>query len=37
MFEINGLWWGVISLIFGIIVMIFPKILNYIVSKSKQI
>lgn len=27
-----GLWMGIISLVFGIIVMIFPKILNYLVG-----
>jgi len=27
-----GLWMGILSLIFGIIVMIFPKILNYLVG-----
>ena len=27
-----GLWMGIASLIFGIIVMIFPKILNYIIG-----
>ena len=27
-----GLWMGIASLIFGIIVMIFPKILNYLVG-----
>jgi uncharacterized membrane protein HdeD (DUF308 family) len=27
-----GLWMGVASLIFGVIVMIFPKILNYLVG-----
>ena len=27
-----GLWMGIASLIFGVIVMIFPKILNYIVG-----
>ena len=27
-----GLWMGISSLIFGVIVMIFPKILNYLVG-----
>ncbi len=27
-----GLWMGIASLIFGIIVMVFPKILNYLVG-----
>ena len=27
-----GLWMGIASLIFGVIVMIFPKILNYLVG-----
>jgi uncharacterized membrane protein HdeD (DUF308 family) len=27
-----GLWMGVASLVFGVIVMIFPKILNYLVG-----
>ena len=27
-----GLWMGIASIIFGIIVMIFPKILNYLVG-----
>jgi uncharacterized membrane protein HdeD (DUF308 family) len=27
-----GLWMGIASLVFGIIVMIFPKILNYLVG-----
>jgi uncharacterized membrane protein HdeD (DUF308 family) len=27
-----GLWMGIASLVFGIIVMIFPKILNYIIG-----
>jgi uncharacterized membrane protein HdeD (DUF308 family) len=27
-----SLWAGIISLIFGIIVMIFPKILNYLIG-----
>ena len=31
-FPTLGLWMGIASLIFGIIVMIFPKILNYIVG-----
>ena len=31
-FPTVGLWMGIASLIFGIIVMIFPKILNYLVG-----
>ena len=27
-----GLWMGIASLIFGVIVMVFPKILNYLVG-----
>ena len=27
-----GLWMGIASLIFGVIVMLFPKILNYLVG-----
>ena len=27
-----GLWMGIASIIFGIIVMMFPKILNYLVG-----
>jgi uncharacterized membrane protein HdeD (DUF308 family) len=27
-----GLWMGIASLIFGIIVMVFPKILNYLIG-----
>ena len=27
-----GLWMGIASLLFGVIVMIFPKILNYLVG-----
>jgi len=27
-----GLWAGIVSLIFGIIVMMFPKILNYLIG-----
>lgn len=27
-----GLWMGIASLIFGIVVMIFPKILNYLIG-----
>ena len=30
--EVLGLWMGIASLIFGVIVMIFPKILNYLVG-----
>ena len=33
MFAIgSGLIWGIVTLIFGIIVMVFPKILNYLVG-----
>jgi uncharacterized membrane protein HdeD (DUF308 family) len=28
----GGLFWGIITIIFGIIVLIFPKILNYLVG-----
>ena len=31
-FPALGLWMGIASLIFGIIVMVFPKILNYLVG-----
>ena len=31
-FPVFGLWMGIASLIFGVIVMIFPKILNYLVG-----
>jgi uncharacterized membrane protein HdeD (DUF308 family) len=30
--PIVGLWIGIASLVFGVIVMIFPKILNYLVG-----
>ena len=30
--PILGLWMGIASLVFGILVMIFPKILNYLVG-----
>jgi uncharacterized membrane protein HdeD (DUF308 family) len=30
--SVLGLWMGIASLIFGVIVMIFPKILNYLVG-----
>lgn len=30
--PVLGLWMGIASLIFGFIVMIFPKILNYLVG-----
>ena len=29
---ISGLWVGIITLVFGVIVMIFPKILNYLIG-----
>jgi uncharacterized membrane protein HdeD (DUF308 family) len=36
MFDITfptlGLWMGIISLVAGVIVMIFPKILNYLIG-----
>lgn len=32
MFQVNDLTIGVITVIFGIIVMIFPKILNYLIG-----
>jgi uncharacterized membrane protein HdeD (DUF308 family) len=31
-FPTFGLWMGIASLIFGLIVMIFPKVLNYLVG-----
>ena len=31
-FPTLGLWVGIISLICGVIVMVFPKILNYLVG-----
>jgi uncharacterized membrane protein HdeD (DUF308 family) len=31
-FPVLGLWMGIASLIFGVIVMVFPKILNYLVG-----
>ncbi len=30
--PVLGLWMGIASIIFGVIVMIFPKILNYLVG-----
>ena len=30
--PVLGLWMGIASLVFGLIVMIFPKILNYLVG-----
>ncbi len=30
--PVLGLWMGIASIIFGIIVMIFPKILNYLIG-----
>jgi hypothetical protein len=30
--QITGLWGGIIAIILGVIVMIFPKILNYVVG-----
>jgi len=30
--AVLGLWMGIASLVFGVIVMIFPKILNYLVG-----
>ena len=31
-FPTFGLWLGIASLVFGLIVMVFPKILNYLVG-----
>jgi uncharacterized membrane protein HdeD (DUF308 family) len=31
-FPTFGLWMGIASLVFGLIVMIFPKVLNYLVG-----
>jgi uncharacterized membrane protein HdeD (DUF308 family) len=31
-FPTLGLWMGIASLVFGVIVMIFPKILNYLIG-----
>ena len=31
-FPALGLWMGIASLIFGVIVMVFPRILNYLVG-----
>jgi uncharacterized membrane protein HdeD (DUF308 family) len=31
-FPALGLWMGIASLIFGIIIMVFPKILNYLIG-----
>ncbi len=31
-FPALGLWMGIASLLFGVIVMVFPKILNYLVG-----
>jgi uncharacterized membrane protein HdeD (DUF308 family) len=30
--PVLGLWMGIASLIFGLLVMVFPKILNYLVG-----
>jgi len=30
--PVLGLWMGIAAIIFGIIVMIFPKILNYLIG-----
>jgi hypothetical protein len=30
--PVLGLWMGIASLIFGIVVMIFPKIINYLIG-----
>ena len=30
--PIAGLLWGILALIFGIVVIIFPKVLNYVVG-----
>ncbi len=32
MLQVSGLWVGIITVGFGIIVMIFPKILNYLIG-----
>ena len=31
-FPALGLWMGIASLVFGVIVMAFPKILNYLIG-----
>ena len=31
-FPALGLWMGIASLIFGVIVIIFPKVLNYLIG-----
>jgi hypothetical protein len=31
-FPVLGLWMAIASIIFGIIIMIFPKILNYLIG-----
>jgi uncharacterized membrane protein HdeD (DUF308 family) len=31
-FPALGLWMGIASLVFGVIIMIFPKILNYLIG-----
>ena len=30
--PVLGLWMGIAAIIFGVIVMIFPKILNYLIG-----
>jgi hypothetical protein len=30
--PVGGIFWGVITVIFGAIVLIFPKLLNYLVG-----
>ncbi len=32
MLQVNGLLVGIITVVFGIIVMMFPKILNYLIG-----
>ena len=32
MFQVSGLLMGIVTLIFGIVVMIFPRILNYLIG-----
>lgn len=32
MLPVTALWIGIISLIFGVLIMIFPRILNYLVG-----
>jgi uncharacterized membrane protein HdeD (DUF308 family) len=32
MFEINGILWGIITVIFGILIIAFPYLLHYVVG-----